>query len=188
MNRKTRIILFISIVVLLVLGLITVCTLQWFFSPGVHRLLGFTHVEYLEEGYLYQEGKILKSATLEVNATGRIYSDRSEEGMDLTFRLTDLHPIDSGDEANDHGIMVHEDNNRSLSDISIHGSEVEYHPDEAGSAPEITGRHQCHIYLDENGDFLLAVYYPHTSETGYFFVQTSDPQQAQALLDEIFAK
>lgn len=183
MTKKTKLIILLSVLLLLVA--VVGCTLQWFFSPGIHRLLGFTHVEYLEEGYLYQDGKILGPATLEIKATGEIYSDVCDKDFDLTLRFGDLHP---NDDDFSHSIIVHKDSNIRNYDISITGSKTDYEHNGDQTIPVNTSIHYCHTYLDENGEVLLSIYYPEPKTSGYFFVKTSDPQQAQALLDEIFGK
>ncbi len=186
MTKKTKLIILLSVLLLLIA--VVGCTLQWFFSPGIHRLLGFTHVEYLEEGYLYQDGKILGPATLEIKATGEIYSNSGERNFDLTLRFGDLHPTNCSNSDNLHSIIVNKDNNLRNHDISITGGKTDYEHNGDQAIPVNTSIHYCHTYLDENDEVLLSIYYPELKTDGYFFVKTSDPQQAQALLDEIFGK
>lgn len=80
MNKKSKLIIALSVVVVLLAGSIA-GVMIWFFSPGVHRLFGKVHMEFSKSGYLMDaEGNILHPATLTVNGS----SDSEDFQVSLT--------------------------------------------------------------------------------------------------------
>ena len=77
MTKKVKILIIIAAIVV-VLGILTAAVLFWFFSPGVHKLFGFVHVELEESYYLIdrETGEIKKTIVI-IEGTGNPYREIS---------------------------------------------------------------------------------------------------------------
>lgn len=99
------------------LAVIVCGMLIWFFSPGVHRLFGFTNVDAEQAGYIVsQDREIIDEATFSAKGCAPATSEHGVESKENAFshiQIGDFPPITSDDKAsaytrqlNDNTLMV----------------------------------------------------------------------------------
>lgn len=85
MTKKTKLIILLSVLLLLVA--VVGCTLQWFFSPGIHSLFGYTHVDIHHSGYLLDaDGTLLSEGHFTASGMAR----HVKEGKNVKQRAFQL--------------------------------------------------------------------------------------------------
>lgn len=175
MKKHTIVVISVVMITILLTATVIGCTIHWFYSPGVHQIFGYTHIEFFETGYLYKDGQILGRATFSLDAT------KSHEDETICLRFDPIRDCDQDDPAYTHALLV-DINDQNTYDIHISACKLRYSskPNDL-NAPSIEETHHCLLYLDDSNALQTVVMQDERGES-YFFVYTSDPVQANDFL------
>lgn len=178
MNTKKKII-FIICGVILVFALAVAGVLIWFFSPGIHTLLGVTHAELSMEGYIvdYNEDTV-EYGELTVNCTAR---DTGSDGVvekerPLSIALSGYPAIEPGDYSAARTSSTQDD---GIMEFSVYKS--------VSVTEHITYR----LLIDtEQSQVLMCAVIVDSNDTNqqYYFIPTNNPDTAPADILDIFER
>lgn len=122
MTKKVKILIIIAAVVV-VLGILTAAVLCWFFSPGVHKLFGFVHVELEESYYLIdrETGEIKKTT---VTIEGTVNPHRNVNIFEGTLHIPEFET--NGYAIEDVGVLMENNDLQTVWMVSRHWVKNEY--------------------------------------------------------------
>ena len=183
MKERKHIALLIAVGLLLVLGAVVGCTLQWFYSPGVHRLFGYLHVELEQTGYIIYEGKVVENGVLKLEGTCR---EGQSDPASVKLQYGQIHDCDQDPEDLRHFLSYDTQRTDGLGVVSVMGSQVIHHTDPTGVGTSDVISYPCWIYLDDSGNVVFANYgHAQTggSEPAYIFVPAADEASALEYMD-----
>lgn len=178
MKKKTHVALLVAVGLLLVLGAVVGCTLQWFYSPGVHQLFGYLHVELEQTGYIIHEGKVVGSGVLKLEGTSQ--EDQSGPAS-VKLQFGQIHNCDQDPEDLRHSLSYGTERTDGLGVVNVIGSQVIYHTDPTGVGTSDVISYPCWIYLDDAGEVVFANYGDAQTEgraPAYIFVPAADEASA----------
>lgn len=178
--KKKNVIITVCLLVVILLAAAG-CVLLWFYSPGVHKLFGYVHVEANETGYLYQNGEILGEIDFAINTTVPLSSYRENPDDKIYLKFGDLLFIDSPDPKYTFFATVLQGENGYSMHISGVAKEYEsYNIDSNGAMTDIVLKYHSenYLYLDSDGNVLTFNHQPVDEDSSYMLVFTDDPVQA----------
>ncbi len=182
---KSKKVIIILLCALLVFVFIIGGILIWFFSPGIHRLFTFTHIEYEADGYLLStDGEMIGKATLSLNGTAKQGSTTNRDKayfFDVT--LTGAETITQDDHA---GGSTGDVNN------GIRSLYITKHilPDDLDMSKMELVKYQV-LLDDRKHEVLVCIYsFQDSGNTTqqYYFIPTDDPTNAYENINEILMK
>lgn len=168
---KSKKVIIILLCALLIITLILASILLWFFSPGIHRLFSFIHIEYEADGYLVSmDGEVIRKATLSLNGTAKPgpVSNR-DKAYFFNAELTGLETITKDDYAPG-GTGTR---NNNISELSISKNIL---PEDLDLAKLKSVKYR--ILLDNKHSKLLMCTYSGANEQEYYFIPTDNPDTA----------
>ena len=184
MTAKKKLTLIIMTVILL-LALIITAVLLWFFSPGIHRLFSFTHIECDTDGYLVSmDGEVIGKATLSLNGTAKPgpVSNR-DKAYFFNAELTGLEPVSKDDYAPGCTSKI----KNGICELYISKNIL---PEDLDLAKLKTVKY--HILLDDKKSELLMCTYLFSNSDNtkqeYFFIPTNNPDTAYEEIKQIWLK
>lgn len=192
MDKKLKIIIATILSVILLLAAVIGCVAQWFYSPGIHQLFGYTHIEYEVTGYRYASNasKILEQTTFSIDTTVTTASTKVNADEALTLHFGDQLCIGSPDPECAYTVLI-SDQTDGGHHITINRRSREYGQTETTNdgiaLPSTTNLPPLYLYLDANGE-IQTFWVSSEKEEQYFLVFTDDPSEAKAYLDEILSK
>lgn len=185
MSKKKWILILCSVVLLL--AIVTGCTIQWFYSPGFHKLFGYAHVELNETGYLYQDGKILGKVDFSINTTVPLSDFRENADDEISLKFGDLLSISTPDsEYAFSSVLSAKENGYSMYISGVSREYESYRIDSNGAMTDIVLKYHSSnfLYLDEEGNVKTFHHKAADSEESYMLVFTDDPIEASNYIAE----